>query len=98
MPPRRGGKSLDTSRTRLTRVRLADQPLLPAREQARRIGAEDVVRRGEQVGMSDTASGHVKLAQLRRPIGIGDEAGKPPRPVIRERALRTGSVEFGVQR
>src|ERR1700755_17633 len=88
IPPRRGGKSLVTSRTRDTLRRLAGHPLLQVGEHARHVGTQDVMHGDGQVSMADTTRGSVEGSQRRRPAGVGDETREPPRPVVGLRTLQ----------
>ena len=104
MPPRRGGKSLVTSRTRLIAVRLAAATRQPAARQAAtstssEVGAEHCrARRWRRRRWPGAAGGQVQRAQRRRSVGVGDEPGEPPGAVVGQRALRPGGVQVGVGR
>lgn len=97
MPPRRGGKSLVTRRTLvIASDTLAGQPALPLGLQSVQVDPERLADRGGQIAVARAAGRHVQAAQAVHAVGIRNESGEPPGPVVTDGPLRAGRIELGV--
>ena len=84
MPPRRGGKSLVTSRTRLIASQASRVHTTAATRSAASARSAPSVSRtaAASVGVAVSARPHVQRPQRRGAVRVGDEAAEPPGAVV----------------
>src|SRR3982074_2394925 len=95
IPPRRGGKSLVTSRTRAMTVRLTGQPGTPVSQHLTEVGAQRLGHGRLDTGMAGPAGPLVQAPQGRGAVPVGDESGEPPGAVVSEWAGAPDGLQGG---